>query len=78
MVTTYDYPSTMHLDMVGINICLVGDSASMVVHGQDTTLSITLDEMLVHYIGASSLVVLNARFSWETYRLGPMNPAPIR
>ncbi|KAL2233848.1 3-methyl-2-oxobutanoate hydroxymethyltransferase 1, mitochondrial [Sesamum indicum] len=48
MVTAYDYPSAVHLDTAGIDICLVGDSASMVVHGHDTTLPITLDEMLVH------------------------------
>ncbi|KAF7808933.1 3-methyl-2-oxobutanoate hydroxymethyltransferase 1, mitochondrial-like [Senna tora] len=35
--------------MAGIDICLVGDYASMVVHGHDTTLPITLDEMLVHW-----------------------------
>ncbi|XP_052194558.1 3-methyl-2-oxobutanoate hydroxymethyltransferase 1, mitochondrial-like isoform X2 [Diospyros lotus] len=48
MVTAYDYPSAVHLDTAGIDICLVGDSASMVVHGHDTTLPITIDEMLVH------------------------------
>ncbi|XP_060170015.1 3-methyl-2-oxobutanoate hydroxymethyltransferase 1, mitochondrial-like [Lycium barbarum] len=48
MVTGYDYPSGVHIDMAGIDICLVGDSASMVVHGHDTTLPVTLDEMLVH------------------------------
>lgn len=48
MVTGYDYPSAVHIDMAGIDICLVGDSASMVVHGHDTTLPITIDEMLVH------------------------------
>ncbi|KAI4355139.1 hypothetical protein L6164_003939 [Bauhinia variegata] len=48
MVTAYDYPSAVHLDMAGIDICLVGDSAAMVVHGHDTTLPITLEEMLVH------------------------------
>lgn len=48
MVTAYDYPASVHLDTAGIDICLVGDSASMVVHGHDTTLPITLDEMLVH------------------------------
>ncbi|XP_010247884.1 PREDICTED: 3-methyl-2-oxobutanoate hydroxymethyltransferase 1, mitochondrial-like isoform X1 [Nelumbo nucifera] len=48
VVTAYDYPSAVHLDEVGIDVCLVGDSASMVVHGHDTTLPITLDEMLVH------------------------------
>ncbi|KAL3515516.1 hypothetical protein ACH5RR_022418 [Cinchona calisaya] len=48
MVTAYDYPSAVQLDTAGIDICLVGDSASMVVHGHDTTLPISLDEMLVH------------------------------
>ncbi|KAL4373475.1 hypothetical protein HN51_007364 [Arachis hypogaea] len=48
MITAYDYPSAVHIDMTGIDICLVGDSASMVVHGHDTTLPITVDEMLVH------------------------------
>ncbi|PIA34271.1 hypothetical protein AQUCO_03800097v1 [Aquilegia coerulea] len=48
VVTAYDYPSAVHLDEAGIDVCLVGDSASMVVHGHDTTLPITLDEMLVH------------------------------
>ncbi|GMP74895.1 hypothetical protein CsSME_00032160 [Camellia sinensis var. sinensis] len=38
----------IHLYTAGIDICLVGDSASMVVHGHDTTLPISLDEMLVH------------------------------
>ncbi|KAF4386653.1 hypothetical protein F8388_006608, partial [Cannabis sativa] len=48
VVTAYDYPSAVHLDMAGIDISLVGDSAAMVVHGYDTTLPISLDEMLVH------------------------------
>ena len=48
MVTAYDYPSAVHLDLAGIDICLVGDSAAMVVHGHDTTLPISLEEMLVH------------------------------
>lgn len=48
MVTAYDYPSAVHLETAGIDIALVGDSAAMVVHGHDTTLPITLDEMLMH------------------------------
>lgn len=47
-VTAYDYPSAVHLDSAGIDIAIVGDSAAMVVHGYDTTLPITLEEMLVH------------------------------
>ncbi|KAJ0962924.1 hypothetical protein J5N97_028046 [Dioscorea zingiberensis] len=48
MVTAYDYPSAVQVDNAGIDVCLVGDSAAMVVHGHDTTLPITLDEMLSH------------------------------
>ncbi|MED6195122.1 3-methyl-2-oxobutanoate hydroxymethyltransferase 1, mitochondrial [Stylosanthes scabra] len=48
MVTAYDYPSAVQVDTAGIDICLVGDSASMVVHGHDTTLPITVEEMLGH------------------------------
>ncbi|KAL2336083.1 hypothetical protein Fmac_010529 [Flemingia macrophylla] len=48
MVTAYDYSSAVHLDAAAVDICLVGDSAAMVVHGHGTTLPITLEEMLVH------------------------------
>ena len=48
VVTAYDYPSAVAVDQSGIDVCLVGDSAAMVVHGHDTTLPITLDEMLSH------------------------------
>lgn len=36
------------VDMANIDILLVGDSVAMVVHGHDTTLPVTMDEMLVH------------------------------
>ena len=48
MVTAYDYPSATHVDAAGVDVLLVGDSAAMVVHGHDTTLPVTLDEMLLH------------------------------
>uniref|UniRef100_A0A0C9RQK9 3-methyl-2-oxobutanoate hydroxymethyltransferase n=1 Tax=Wollemia nobilis TaxID=56998 RepID=A0A0C9RQK9_9CONI len=48
MVTAYDYPSAVHVDMAGIDICLVGDSVGMVVHGHDTTLPVTMEDMLLH------------------------------
>lgn len=48
MVTAYDYPSAVHVDQAGIDILLVGDSVGMVVHGHDTTLPVTLDDMISH------------------------------
>ena len=41
------------VDAAGLDILLVGDSVAMVVHGHDTTLPVTLDEMLVHCRAAS-------------------------
>lgn len=48
MVTAYDYPSAVHVDKAGIDILLVGDSVGMVELGYDTTLPVTLDEMIHH------------------------------
>eukprot|EP00854_Cymbomonas_tetramitiformis_P004257 gene4257-5241_t len=48
MVTAYDYPSAVHVDLSGVDILLVGDSVGMVVHGHETTLPVTLDDMLLH------------------------------
>ena len=38
----------VQVDNAGIDILLVGDSVAMVVHGHDTTLPVTLDEMILH------------------------------
>ncbi len=51
MLTAYDYSMAKILDYAGIDVILVGDSASNVMAGYDTTLPITLDEMIYH--GAS-------------------------
>ncbi|ETO83266.1 3-methyl-2-oxobutanoate hydroxymethyltransferase, variant 1 [Phytophthora nicotianae P1976] len=48
MVTAYDYPSAVHVDLAGFDIVLVGDSMGMVELGMDTTLSVTLEEMIHH------------------------------
>ena len=47
MVTAYDAPSARLADEAGIDLILVGDSAAMVVLGHDSTLPVTLDEMLM-------------------------------
>ena len=53
MLTAYDYTLAKIIDNAGIDIILVGDSASNVMAGYETTLPITLDEMIYH---ASSVV----------------------
>ncbi len=48
MVTAYDYPTAAILDAAGIESILVGDSMSMVVQGHESTLHVTLDEIIYH------------------------------
>ena len=51
MLTSYDFSMAQLVDEAGVDIILVGDSASNVMAGYETTLPITLDEMIYH--GAS-------------------------
>jgi len=53
MLTAYDYTMAKIVDNSGIDVILVGDSASNVMAGHETTLPITLDQMIYH---ASSVV----------------------
>ena len=53
MLTAYDFTLAKIIDNAGIDIILVGDSASNVMAGHETTLPITLDQMIYH---ASSVV----------------------
>lgn len=53
MLTSYDYSMAKIVDEAGIDVILVGDSASNVMAGHETTLPITLDQMIYH---ASSVV----------------------
>jgi 3-methyl-2-oxobutanoate hydroxymethyltransferase len=48
MLTAYDYSMAKLVDEAGIDIILVGDSASNVMAGNETTLPITLDQMIYH------------------------------
>ncbi len=53
MLTAYDYTMAKIVDNAGVDVILVGDSASNVMAGHETTLPITLNEMIYH---ASSVV----------------------
>src|SRR5499427_2077568 len=53
MITAYDFSFARIFDAAGIDVILVGDSASNVMAGHETTLPITLDQMIYH---ASSVI----------------------
>ncbi len=67
MLTAYDAPSAALAERGGVRFLLVGDSLGMVVHGHDTTLPVTLDDMIRHAAAvmrgsASALVVADLPF----------------
>ncbi len=48
MMTAYDYPSAKLVEEAGVDVILVGDSLGMVVLGYDSTVPVTMDDMLHH------------------------------
>lgn len=67
MLTAYDYSIARILDQAGIDVILVGDSASNVMAGHETTVPITLNEMIYHASGVvravkRALVVVDLPF----------------
>ena len=67
MLTAYDYSFAKIFDQAGIDILLVGDSASNVMAGHETTLPITLDQMIYHAASvvrgiSRSLIVVDLPF----------------
>jgi 3-methyl-2-oxobutanoate hydroxymethyltransferase len=67
MLTAYDYSMARIVDSAGIDVILVGDSASNVMAGHETTLPITLDQMIYHAASVvrgvhKSLVVVDLPF----------------
>jgi 3-methyl-2-oxobutanoate hydroxymethyltransferase len=48
MLTAYDYPGAQVVDEAGVDLILVGDSLGMVVLGYESTVPVSMDEMLIH------------------------------
>lgn len=74
MLTAYDYTTARLIDEAGVDSILVGDSASNVMQGNDSTLPITLDEMIVYARGVArgcqrALVVCDMPFG--TFQVSP-------
>src|SRR3970282_197341 len=76
MVTAYDYPTACLVDEAGVDVVLVGDSLGMVVLGYETTLPVTMEDMIHH----TRAVVRGARralaavpLPFLTYQTGPVD-----
>jgi len=72
VLTAYDYPFARLMDQAGIDMVLVGDSAGVVMAGYDTTLPVTMDEMLYHtraVVRGVSLALVVADMPFLSYQV---------
>jgi len=60
MLTAYDFPFARIFDNCGVDVLLIGDSLGMAVRGEDTTLAVTIDEVIYH-----TRAVARARPPWR-------------
>lgn len=74
MVTAYDYPTALLADQAGMDMILVGDSLGMVVLGYDSTVPVTMEDMLHHAKavrrGAKNPIVVGD-MPFGSYQTGP-------
>src|SRR5437868_10602280 len=83
MLTAYDFSLASILDAAGIDVLLVGDSASNVMAGNETTLPITLDQMIYHATSVvkavkRALVVVDIPFGYYQGSSGEALRSSIR
>jgi 3-methyl-2-oxobutanoate hydroxymethyltransferase len=76
MITAYDYPSAQLVDEAGVPIILVGDSLGMVVLGYDSTIPVTMDDMLHHVkpvVRGSRRAHVVADMPFMSFQAGPQD-----
>ena len=74
VLTAYDYTSARLLDRAGIDVLLVGDSAANVMAGHETTLPMTLDQMVYHaqcVVRGGDRALIVADLPFGSYQEGP-------
>jgi 3-methyl-2-oxobutanoate hydroxymethyltransferase len=75
VVTAYDYPTARVADQAGVEVILVGDSLGMVVLGYESTLPVTVDEMVHHtkaVMRARPRALVVADLPFMSYQTGPV------
>jgi 3-methyl-2-oxobutanoate hydroxymethyltransferase len=73
VLTSYDYPLTRIMDGCGVDIILVGDSLGVVVAGHETTLPVTMEEMIYHtraVVRAQPKALVVADMPFLSYQVG--------
>ncbi len=74
MITAYDYPSARLVEEAGVSFILVGDTLGMVVLGYDTTLPVTMDDMLHHVkavVRGTERALVVGDMPFMSYQAGP-------
>ena len=71
LITAYDYPQSIIAERAGVDAILVGDSIGMTTFGYDSTLPVTMDDMILH----SKSVAKGAK---NTFLIGDMPLCLIR
>lgn len=74
MVTAYDYPSARLVDEAGADIILVGDTLGMVVLGYDTTIPVTMEDMIHHtkaVVRGSQRALVVGDMPFMSYQVSP-------
>ena len=74
MITAYDYPTARLVEQAGIPVILVGDSLGSVVLGYDSTVPVTMDEMVYHtraVVRATQKAIIVADMPFMSYQADP-------